>query len=696
VDISTRGRSSKLFGRTSEFSLKGHLAQIGTGEGKSIILGVLSTILALLGFCVSCACYSKYLSTRDYNSFKGLFSSFGVASHITYSTLSQLAGDFINSRGDIREYTRCFLERTTPTRGHKADSRKHILLLDEVDVFFSREFYGATYNPSTTLKNHQVTEILEYIWKNRNNSKMLPDVQNLPAYKDLIAKYSHVQQIIANAVTRMIAEVNKFNEPPYYCVKNAFGQLEIGYKEGGTVNTNVLHGYKTCFAYLNERDRKTIPHGVAQEHLGLTINCGQFSYSEVPHEYAAILGVTGTLATLGNFETTVKNREYNIEKSTFTPPIYGDSQLAFKEKDDVFLETDSVQHALKILNIADDRRKRGQAVLVFFESEDKIKEFTASSYSKLDAIIVSEDLENIDSYLKKAALSGQVTFLPRVFGRGLDFVGRDFEVDQAGGVHVIQTFLSENISEEIQIKGRTARQGRKGSFNIVLNMQDVIQHFSMNEADLLDQRKGSGLYEFLSTKRVQWFEMKSRDRSEIKNRSLQLHAEAISFRQELSSLLLDGDTSKMAAVTAYFTKQNPGIKSNSRIVCLSDATGSMDNVWNNAKSQVSLLFFICCFLFLVYRLHFSFFVFLFSFFVVFRFSFFVFRFSFLVFRFSFLSFSFLSFSFLSFSFLGFSFLGFSFLVFHFLYFCFHFSFCTFHSSISSISSISFIVYCFHP
>jgi SecA DEAD-like domain len=512
MDISTPIFVNKLlFGKTSEISLKGHLAQIGTGEGKSIILGVLSTVLALLGLNVSCACYSKYLSTRDYNSFKSLFSSFGVATHITYSTLSQLAGNFINSQGDIREYTRCFLEHITPTREHKADSRKHILLIDEVDVFFSREFYGATYNPSTTLKNHQVTEILEYIWKNRNNRKMLSDVQNLSVYKDLIAKYSHVQQIIENAVIRMIAEVNKFNEPSYYCTKNADGKLEIGYKEGGSVNTNILYGYKTCFAYLNERDKKIIPHEVAQEHLGLTINCGQFSFSEVPLEYAAILGVTGTLATLGNFETTVKNNEYHIKKSTFTPSIYGDSQLVFKEKDDVFLETNSVQHALKILNIADERRKRGQAVLVFFESEDKIKEFTASGYSKLDAIIVTEDLENIDFYLKKAALSGQVTFMLRVFGRGLDFVCRDNKVEQAGGVHVIQIFLSEDISEEIQIKGHTARQGKKGSFNIVLNMQDVIQHFSMNEADLLDQRKGSGLYEFLSMKHVQWFEMKSKD-----------------------------------------------------------------------------------------------------------------------------------------------------------------------------------------
>lgn len=33
--------------------IKGHLVQIGTGEGKSVILGILSTVLALLGCEVS-------------------------------------------------------------------------------------------------------------------------------------------------------------------------------------------------------------------------------------------------------------------------------------------------------------------------------------------------------------------------------------------------------------------------------------------------------------------------------------------------------------------------------------------------------------------------------------------------------------------------------------------------------------------
>ena len=44
-----------------------------TGEGKSIILGILAAFFAFLGYNVDVICYSPYLSERDYNSFKDLF-----------------------------------------------------------------------------------------------------------------------------------------------------------------------------------------------------------------------------------------------------------------------------------------------------------------------------------------------------------------------------------------------------------------------------------------------------------------------------------------------------------------------------------------------------------------------------------------------------------------------------------------------
>ena len=52
----------------------------------------------------------------------------------------------------------------------------------------------------------------------------------------------------------------------------------------------------------------------------------------------------------------------------------------------------------------------------------------------------------------------------REYGRGTDFKYYDSRLLLAGGAHVIQAFFSTEQSEEVQIKGRCARQGTEGSF----------------------------------------------------------------------------------------------------------------------------------------------------------------------------------------------------------------------------------------
>jgi len=76
--------------------------------------------------------------------------------------------------------------------------------------------------------------------------------------------------------------------------------------------------------------------------------------------------------------------------------------------------------------------------------------------------------------IKKAATSGQATFATAIFGRGTDFVCLDKRVLEAGGVHVIQTFVSQNKAEEVQIQGRTARQGKDGTYSLVLSEADLV------------------------------------------------------------------------------------------------------------------------------------------------------------------------------------------------------------------------------
>ena len=77
--------------------------QIKTGEGKSVTLAVLSIIFALCGFDVRCACYSNYLSERDFKAFSGMFAQLGLIDRIKYSTFNKLCEMELNKDGNLRD-----------------------------------------------------------------------------------------------------------------------------------------------------------------------------------------------------------------------------------------------------------------------------------------------------------------------------------------------------------------------------------------------------------------------------------------------------------------------------------------------------------------------------------------------------------------------------------------------------------------
>lgn len=58
----------------------------------------------------------------------------------------------------------------------------------------------------------------------------------------------------------------------------------------------------------------------------------------------------------------------------------------------------------------------------------------------------------------------RITLISSAFSRGTDFTVFDAQINQRGGMHVIQTYISKTKSDLIQIMGRTARQGKNGSF----------------------------------------------------------------------------------------------------------------------------------------------------------------------------------------------------------------------------------------
>ena len=57
-------------------------------------------------------------------------------------------------------------DRNVEIKGTSTDRLK-ILLIDEVDVFFSSEFYGKLYNPVIGIADFTIEKLICYIWENK-------------------------------------------------------------------------------------------------------------------------------------------------------------------------------------------------------------------------------------------------------------------------------------------------------------------------------------------------------------------------------------------------------------------------------------------------------------------------------------------------------------------------------------------------
>ena len=576
---------------------QGHLIELKTGEGKSIVLGALATLLSILGFHVDCVCYSQYLSSRDYKAFEQIFELFGVQDRVKYDTFTSLSKRLINSVCDVREGTRGFLSGEVRTAaGSGGDGRKKILLIDEVDVFFSQDFYGAVYAASSLFINPQVEAMQRLVWQHRAKPArdIVDQVKAHEAYAQLATACGSVMPLIDRHVGCMADDVKLYDDKEH--VYHVDKEGKIAYKTHDTTSCNVVYRYRTLFAYFKERERGSVSEASLKAAMGLHIKCGNFSYAEIPHYYDRILGVTGTLESLGDFEKKVIASEYGIRGKTLTPSIYGDSQLTFREVSDVHVEADVAQYNRKLKEEMLTAAGKDRAVLVFFEDERRLNEWLESGYADgVDNLChVTSRTENMDHYVKQATRARSVTLFTAVHGRGIDFVCHDKAVEAAGGVHVVQAFLSEQLSEEIQIKGRTARQDKKGTFKLVLLASDLAR-FGVTPEELEEARRAGGVYPLLHTKRSAWFAAESARRADDIAASRGWHDYSVAFQRLLLACGRSGRASEAVAKKireALLAFQSHSARSGGaacRLLCLSDATGSMEPLWASSKRHIETM-----------------------------------------------------------------------------------------------------------
>lgn len=310
-----------------------NLVEIGTGEGKSVVMAVTACIFALVGLEVSCSCYSEYLSNRDKKDFASLFSTLGVDKYIEYGTFNKLCENLLNEQCNVRKTVKDMVinnRNDISVINKKQSMHKKVLLIDEVDVFLSDKFYGGMYNPSVYLNEPTIKALLNNLWNKRSSRLNLSMIKLLPSYQVCANKYSNWVVLLDEALKDMIAALQSYKSSTYIVSND-----RIVYIEGESVVDNVVRGYDTIWAYYHEHDQGRISTSSLESNVGIILNCGTFSYAEMPHDFIYITGVTGTLKTLAKPEKEILQSVYGIDKSTFMPSVFGENNRNYNSRNDV-------------------------------------------------------------------------------------------------------------------------------------------------------------------------------------------------------------------------------------------------------------------------------------------------------------------------------------------------------------------------
>lgn len=470
--------------------LQGRIAEMKTGEGKTLTAVLPVTTAAIAGMPVHVVSVNDYLTERDAEEMSPVYQAFGltvgVINHdhdpstrrvayqkdITYVTGKELVFDYLRDRMkldqaqplrmQIEALKDLKLEQKLQLRG------LHFALVDEADSVLideSRtpliisgtqgndeqdEFIQTAYDVSQQLAEEVDFTVdkdrreIEFTELGRENLRLITaDLGAL--WKGAIRR----EEIIHKALmARMMYELDKD-----YLVRD--GKVELIDPLSGRVMEG--RSWEGGLHQLVE-----IKEGCELTQQRVTL--ARISYQNFFRRYLMLSGMTGT--------ATEVNRElwnvYDLATSRVRPHR---TERRESYSPNVFLtEEERWQYVVERCN---KMIKQGRSVLIGTDSVANSE--LGSAYLKQAGVqhkvlSAKQDKEEAD-IVAEAGQPGRVTIATSMAGRGTD-IKLDALVEKQGGLHVIQTQLYESTRVDRQLAGRCARQGDPGSYEMLLALEN--------------------------------------------------------------------------------------------------------------------------------------------------------------------------------------------------------------------------------
>ncbi|MGE3803164.1 MAG: preprotein translocase subunit SecA [Gemmataceae bacterium] len=479
---------------------QGGLAEIATGEGKTLVAILPAVLNALPGRGVHVTTVNDYLAKRDAEWTRPVYRALGLSvgllqmkmrdeeriqaygCDITYGTASEFGFDFL--RDKLRTIGRAARETAVPfwspwTGSHKrqrpavkVQRELNYAIVDEADNIFIDEgrtpliIAGATRAAS---KEEQAV----YLWADQLARDFIRDQHFLFDEKKqkLELTFEGKQRI-------------RWSNPPYGTTGSAMDKLQEHVERA----LHAHYRFRRDQHYIVEKDKiviideytgRRMPdrhwtdglHQAVEAKETVSINmpadhCARVTFQSFYRLYRKLSGMSGTA---------VQNwRELRRVYKICVVPVPTNRPVLRKQLPDRVFATEEAKFRAVVDAVA-KMHQAGRPVLIGTRSVDKSERLSEllREIGLEHQVLNARQHETEAEIVAEAGQEGRITIATNMAGRGTDIkLGEG--VAECGGLHVLGTERHDAMRIDRQLAGRAGRQGDPGSCQFFLSLEDEL------------------------------------------------------------------------------------------------------------------------------------------------------------------------------------------------------------------------------
>jgi len=473
--------------------IRGHIAEMSTGEGKTLTATLAAATAALGGMPVHVVTVNDYLAARDAEEMEPLYRALGLsvgviqqdlspeqkranyAADITYCTNKDLGFDYLRDRLQLKDWpsrSRINLKRMLHGEASVPDlllRGLHFAIVDEADSVLIDEA-----RTPLIISGNGESYMTEDIFKAAIAAAeaLTPDSDYELAAPERVARLKpagiakvrkqcagqcgirHLESVWTDLVTQALTALHLYHKDWHYLVRDEKIHIIDEY-------TGRLMSDRTWEYGLHQLIEVKEQCALSPQKITLA----RITYQRFFRRYLHLSGMTGTGREVAAELWSV----YRLKTSKI--PTYRPVQrIHYPPR---VLATQEGKWRAVVESVRAETRERGRPVLIgtcSVAASEHLSELLTQAGLEHRLLNARQDAEEAQ-LVAAAGQAGVITVATNMAGRGTD-IKLVPGVKDRGGLHIILTEFSESARIDRQLYGRAGRQGDPGSAEAIVAVED--------------------------------------------------------------------------------------------------------------------------------------------------------------------------------------------------------------------------------